>query len=37
MEPKAGDELLLLRQIKTSKALQPLLALVSFETDEEQF
>tara|TARA_B110000211_G_scaffold162696_1_gene183879 strand:+ start:157 stop:312 length:156 start_codon:yes stop_codon:yes gene_type:complete len=37
MEPKAGDEVLFLRHILSSKALQPLLALVSYETDEEQY
>jgi len=37
MEPEAGDEVLLLRQILASKALQPLLALDSFGTNEEQY
>jgi len=36
MEPKVGDEVLFLRHIYASKALQPLLALVSYEADEEQ-
>ena len=36
MEPEAGDEVLSHRHIESSKALQPLLALVSYETDEEQ-
>jgi hypothetical protein len=36
MEPIVGDEVLFLRHILSSKALQPLLALVSYETDEEQ-
>jgi len=36
MEPKVGDELLSHRHFYTSKSLQPLLALVSYETDEEQ-
>jgi hypothetical protein len=36
MEPEAGDEVLSHRHIYASKALQPLLALVSYETDEEQ-
>tara|TARA_B110000902_G_C13818278_1_gene402625 strand:- start:432 stop:542 length:111 start_codon:yes stop_codon:yes gene_type:complete len=36
MEPEAGDEVLSLRQILASKSLQPLLALVSYEADEEQ-
>ena len=31
-----GFESLRVRQFKASKALQPLLALVSYETDEEQ-
>ena len=33
---KYGDEVLFLRHILSLKALQPLLALVSDETDEEQ-
>jgi len=37
MEPIAGDEVLFLRHIYASKALQPLLALVSCEADEEQY
>jgi hypothetical protein len=37
MEPIVGDEVLSHRHIATSKSLQPLLALVSYETDEEQF
>ena len=36
MGPKVGDELLSHRHFYTSKSLQPLLALVSYETDEEQ-
>ena len=36
MEPIVGDEVLSHRHIATSKSLQPLLALVSYETDEEQ-
>jgi len=36
MEPIVGDEVLFLRHILSLKALQPLLALVSYETDEEQ-
>ena len=36
MAPKAGGELHPLRQLKSPKALQPMLALVSFEADEEQ-
>ena len=36
MEPIVGDEVLSHRHIATSEALQPLLALVSYETDEEQ-
>ena len=36
MEPIVGDEVLSHRHILSSKALQPLLALVSYETDEEQ-
>ena len=35
MEPIVGDEVLSHRHILSSKALQPLLALVSYETDEE--
>mgnify|MGYP001593318491 CR=1 FL=1 len=35
MEPKVGDEVLSHRHKATSKSLQPLLALVSYETDEE--
>jgi hypothetical protein len=37
MEPIVGDEVLSHRHTATSKALQPLLALVSYETDEEQY
>ena len=37
MEPIVGDEVLFLRHILSLKALQPLLALVSYETDEEQY
>jgi hypothetical protein len=37
MEPKVGDELLSHRHFYTSKSLQPLLALVSYETDEEPY
>jgi len=37
MAPKVGDEVLLLRHKATSKSLQPLLALVSYETDEEPY
>jgi hypothetical protein len=37
MEPEAGDEVLSHRHKATLKALQPLLALVSYETDEEQY
>jgi hypothetical protein len=37
MEPIVGDEVLFLRHILSSKALQPLLALVSYEADEEQY
>jgi len=37
MEPEAGDEVLSHRHIESSKALQPLLALVSYEADEEQY
>ena len=33
---KYGDEVLSHRHIATLKSLQPLLALVSYETDEEQ-
>jgi hypothetical protein len=36
MEPEAGDGVLSHRHILSLKALQPLLALVSYETDEEQ-
>jgi len=36
MEPIVGDEVLSHRHFYTSKSLQPLLALVSYETDEEQ-
>ena len=36
MEPIVGDEALSHRHIATLKSLQPLLALVSYETDEEQ-
>ena len=36
MEPIVGDEVLSHRHILSLKALQPLLALVSDETDEEQ-
>ena len=36
MEPIVGDEVLSHRHIATLKSLQPLLALVSYETDEEQ-
>ena len=36
MEPEAGDEVLSHRHIYALKALQPLLALVSYEADEEQ-
>jgi len=35
MEPIVGDEVLSHRHKATSKSLQPLLALVSYETDEE--
>jgi hypothetical protein len=37
MEPIVGDEVLSHRHIATSKSLQPLLALVSYETDEEPY
>ena len=37
MEPIVGDEVLSHRHILSSKSLQPLLALVSYETDEEQW
>ena len=37
MEPIVGDEVLSHRHILSLKALQPLLALVSYETDEEQY
>jgi hypothetical protein len=37
MEPIVGDEVLFLRHILSSKALQPFLALVSYEADEEQY
>ena len=37
MEPIVGDEVLFLRHILSLKALQPLLALVSYETDGEQY
>ena len=37
MEPEAGDEVLSHRHKATSKALQPTSALVSYETDEEQY
>jgi len=37
MEPIVGDEVLSHRHILSLKALQPLLALVSDETDEEQY
>jgi hypothetical protein len=33
---KVGDDVLFLRHIYALKALQPLLSLVSCETDEEQ-
>jgi hypothetical protein len=36
MEPIVGDEVLSHRHIATLKSLQPLLALVFYETDEEQ-
>ena len=36
MEPIVGDEVLFLRHILSLKALQPLLAIVSYETDGEQ-
>ena len=35
MEPEAGDEVLSHRHILSLKSLQPLLALISYETDEE--
>jgi len=37
MEPEAGGDTLRVHQFKASKALQPLLALVSYEADEEQY
>jgi hypothetical protein len=37
MEPIVGDEVLSHRHIYASKALQPLLAPVSYEADEEQY
>ena len=37
MGPKVGDEVLLLRHKLSLKSLQPLLALVSYETDEEPY
>ena len=35
MEPEAGGDTLRVHHFKASKSLQPLLALVSYETDEE--
>ena len=35
MEPTAGDEVLSHRHKATSKALEPLLAIVSYEADED--
>ena len=37
MEPIVGDEVLSHRHILSLKSLQPLFALVSYETDEEQY
>jgi hypothetical protein len=37
MEPEAGGDTLRVHHFKASKSLQPLLALVSYETDEEPY
>jgi len=37
MEPEAGGDTLRVHHFKASKSLQPLLALVSCETDEEPY